>query len=75
MPRATTCLLNGNVIGVKDALDYRENARLRGKPTPDFRCIECHEFVRPHREGGNAAAHFEHLRRNPDCSLSDPERT
>ena len=74
MPRATTCLLCTE-IGVEDALDYKENASRNGKPSPDFKCIHCHKAVRPHREGGHAAAHFEHLRRNPDCPLSDPERT
>ncbi len=75
MPRATTCLLNGTEIGVEDALDYKENASWSGKPAPYFKCIYCHEAVRPHRAGGHAAAHFEHLRRNPSCPLSDPERT
>jgi hypothetical protein len=35
-----------------------------------FVCIECGKSVRPHKEGGNAAAHFEHLNRNADCPLS-----
>jgi hypothetical protein len=35
-------------------------------------CPECKTRVRPHRKGSNGmAAHFGHLQRNPDCSLSD----
>lgn len=36
------------------------------------RCVECKEPARVHREGRNGmAAHVEHLKRNPRCSLSD----
>ena len=36
------------------------------------RCIECHKPVRAHKRSINGmAAHFEHLRENPTCSLSD----
>ena len=36
------------------------------------RCVECKEPVRVHRAGRTGmAAHAEHLKRNPDCSLSD----
>jgi len=62
-------------MGVEDALAYKENERRLGKTAPDFKCVHCHEAVRPHRDGGHTAAHFEHLSRNPACPLSDPERT
>jgi hypothetical protein len=36
------------------------------------RCVEYKEPVRVHRAGRNGmAAHAEHLKRNPQCSLSD----
>ena len=35
-----------------------------------FRCPECKEAVKPHK-GGMQGPHFEHLARNPKCSLSD----
>lgn len=70
MPRATTCALNGEVIDVLEAL--RRKARLTRSMKADFRCVECGKAVRPHKDGGHGAAHFEHLRRNPQCSLSDP---
>lgn len=75
MPRATTCLLNDGAIDVEVALRQREQSK-RGKGTGrlDYRCIECRRPVRPHRDGGHAAAHFEHLERNPNCRLSDPVR-
>ena len=35
-------------------------------------CPECRKRVRAHRKGVNGmGAHFEHLERNPNCSLSD----
>lgn len=63
MPKITTCLLNGRVIEVEDALDLRNATDER----PDFRCTGCGQAVRAQKSGGNAAAHFEHLERNPDC--------
>ena len=39
------------------------------------RCIECHAPVRAHKLSVNGmAAHFEHLKSNPSCSLSDRRR-
>ena len=36
------------------------------------RCLECKEPVRVHRAAVNGmAAHVEHLKRNPNCDLSD----
>ena len=74
MPKATTCLLNKSEVGVDEALRLRDEARRTGQQSPDFRCTDCGEAVRPHSDGGDAAAHFEHLRRNPACPLSDPLR-
>ena len=38
----------------------------------DYRCVECDQAVRAHREGpdGIPPAHFEHLARNRTCSRS-----
>ena len=74
MPRSTTCRLNERQIHIAKAIDLRDSARKRRVEIPDFRYIECNKPVRPHKEGGYAAAHFEHMNRNPDCSLSDPHR-
>jgi hypothetical protein len=35
-----------------------------------FTCKECGKPVKPHKHGMQGP-HFEHLERNPDCSLSD----
>jgi hypothetical protein len=70
MPRATTCVLNGEVIDVAEAL--RRKRRLTRSMRADFRCTECGKPVRPHRDSDYGDAHFEHLRRNAECSLSDP---
>ena len=71
MVRASTCLLHGQEINVDEALRLRDQARWSGNSDPDFRCTGCEEPVRPHKAGGHAEAHFEHLSRNPDCHLSD----
>ncbi len=74
MARATVCVLAGQEIGIEEALQLRSQGGGKGVPKPDFRCVECGESVRAHKDGGGAQAHFEHLRRNPDCRLSDPGR-
>lgn len=65
--RSTTCLLGGEEIGIEEALRLRERS---GRKSPDFRCVECRERVSAHRAGGGMVAHFEHLSKNPTCSLS-----
>jgi len=74
MPRAITCLHDGKEITVEAALELRKQAKL-GHRKLIFLCVECHERVRPHKEGGQAQAHFEHLHRNSSCPRSDPERS
>jgi hypothetical protein len=74
MPRADTCLLNDKRIDVIDALRLRDDARTLRATRPDFRCINCNQPVRAHKDGGHGSAHFEHHRRNADCKLSDPWR-
>jgi hypothetical protein len=69
MARATTCRLDGQEIDIHEALRVRDQAR-RGS-YPDFRCVECDQLVRPHKENGGPA-HFEHRSKNRDCRLSDP---
>lgn len=71
MAKATTCTLGRREIGIDEALELRDQNLKDGGPRPDFRCVECDESVRAHKEGGGAEAHFEHFRRNPNCRLSD----
>ncbi|UAA37451.1 HNH endonuclease [Paraneptunicella aestuarii] len=68
MVAATECKYEGNVIDIDSALILRNRA---GKKTLSFICKECGEPVRAHKAGGRMKAHFEHLERNPFCSLSD----
>ena len=75
MPKATLCLLNNKQIGIEEALRLKEESKRTGRLQPNFNCVTCHKSVRPHRDGGKIAAHFEHLERNADCPLSDPLRT
>lgn len=74
MPRATTCFYEKNEISVEKALEIKEATKPRDKINLRFECTECGKPVRPHKSGGNMAAHFEHLMRNPTCNLSDPKR-
>ena len=72
MARATTCMYESKEISIEEALEFRNQTKERKKL--QFSCVECGHRVRPHKAGGNASAHFEHLIRNPKCNLSDPAR-
>lgn len=74
MPKATVCVLAGAEVDVEEALQLRDAARNEGRPKLSFRCGICQESVKPHKAGGQAAAHFEHSVRNPECPQSDPPR-
>jgi hypothetical protein len=69
MATMTSCLLGNTHISVETAIDMKDAGQ-----DGDFRCTECKEPVRPHRSGGHAAAHFEHLERNAACSQSHVPR-
>lgn len=62
MPKAVTCTLNGQTIGVDEAL---------ARKVKTGRCVECDKPVSAFRKSAVGDAHFEHRRRNPKCSLSD----
>lgn len=67
MPQSTTCEVTEagkpKIVNVADALGLKDSQS-------DFRCIECHQLVRPHRRGKNGMApHFEHLVWNANCPL------
>ena len=66
MARAVDCKFDGQIISVEKALEMG-----RGN---DYRCCECDKPVKPHKASRYGEAHFEHLRRNPKCSKSCPER-
>lgn len=71
MPKMQECLIH---VDLANAL--REEINIASlKRTEEFMgltCPECHQPVKPIREGTNAVdAHFEHLARNSQCSLSD----
>jgi 5-methylcytosine-specific restriction protein A len=71
MTTAVACLYKGKVISVAEALQIKGQST-SGLPPGIFLCSECQKPVKPHRSGGHADAHFEHLKRNPECSLSHP---
>jgi hypothetical protein len=69
MPMSTECLArNGRRrVTVMEALSLHDQERRK------LLCIECRHPVKPHSAARNIAqaAHFEHFKRNPKCSLSD----
>ena len=72
MPRASICTVN-----VGDALRINELTKLSKAAKVEYRCTECNQLVKPHnigkdKKGRNQAAHFEHFKRNTNCSLSAP---
>lgn len=70
MPKATTCKLYGQDIGVEEALRLRDKIAGRRGSYPEIRCRECNELVRPHKKGTTGqTAHFEHRKKSPGCSL------
>ena len=68
MPLATTCLIN---VSVKKALEIRDHGGVIADSRLLFKCVECGKTVRPYTKAKTQKAYFAHLRRNPDCSLSD----
>lgn len=74
MPKMIKCLLEKQEISIDEALRMRDMARKSRTARPDFRCDICSMPVRPHKEGGQGTAHFEHLQRNKKCPQSDPAR-
>jgi 5-methylcytosine-specific restriction protein A len=69
MATAVKCKYQGKAISVSEALRIKQQS-----PSEVFACVECGQLVRPHRSGGNTKAHFEHLDRNPSCTLSHISR-
>lgn len=69
MATATYCNFESQVIDVSEAL-LIDAVR---KVAP-FSCIECGLPVWPHQSGGHVPAHFEHYKRNKNCSLSHKKR-
>lgn len=70
MAKIVRALLGSEVINADYGISLRDTARMTRKKDPDFRCTECQHPVRVHRAGGHTPAHFEHLERNEECSLS-----
>ncbi len=69
MPKSTQCLID---VDVAKAIIQLIRATGAKKITAQFYCPECGRNVEPHFK--NSKAHFEHLKRNAACSLSDPSR-
>jgi hypothetical protein len=69
VPRSERCLISVELAG---ALSEAVEAMGLHVPKGDrgFLCPECERPVKPHKAGAKMKAHFEHLKRNADCSLS-----
>ena len=68
MATAVNCNYNGKLITVDEAMHIKSSNE--DTQALSFKCTECDKPVRHHRSGGKVSAHFEHLKRNPECSLS-----
>lgn len=68
------CMLKAKEIGIREALELRDDARRDKQPDYDFRCTVCGQSVRAHKGSATGAAHFEHFKRNEACLQSDPLR-
>lgn len=68
----TTCIYQGKIISVEQALGIREASLPSEGTKPVFTCVECQEPVRPlrARASGSVVAHIQHSNNNPACSLS-----
>ena len=75
MPTATKCIMNGNTIDICEALILRDQADKKSVNREDYFCIECDQPIFAHRASDSTAAHFEHRKRNLDCSLSPEQNT
>ncbi|SFB80167.1 HNH endonuclease [Marinospirillum celere] len=73
MRAALKALYEGREVSIEDALHIRSVTSKSKWANKRFYCPVCGERVKPHAEGkGNYnPAHFEHLKRNPDCPHSD----
>jgi hypothetical protein len=69
MARAKFCMVKLSVAQALKIRDYNDSV-VKDSPLK-FKCVECGKPVRPHTEAVGAAAYFGHLRRNPNCKLSD----
>ena len=68
MPLAITAKIK---VSVKKALEIRDHDGVITDSRLLFKCIECGKTVRPYTKAKTQKAYFAHLRRNPNCSLSD----
>ena len=68
MPLSTHCYVK---VTVKKALEIREQGGVISDKPSLFKCVECGQTVRPSQNTKNQRSYFSHLKRNPQCSLSD----
>lgn len=74
MPKATECVIGIDVANALRHLIEQMPVKIRNGNL-GMRCTECGKPVKPHSSKGKGkSAHFEHLKRNPKCSLSDTLR-
>jgi hypothetical protein len=58
MARAEKCIMEEKEITVEKAIIIRDASPSGRRKSLGFSCIECGKAVRPHKAGGNGAAHF-----------------
>lgn len=71
MVKNTECLIGIKLANALNQFVYAMKLQI-SKRNIGFRCPECKKPVNPHL-GKRIAAHFEHFKKNPKCSLSRRE--
>jgi hypothetical protein len=71
MSNNNECLISIELANALNQFVYAMNLKVSRRDI-GFRCPECRKLLNPHLEGKGQPAHFEHLKRNPKCSLSAP---
>ena len=74
MPKSTTARFGSRVVTIQEALEITCGTEKRTEVTGRFFVRRGDKPVRAHREGGDFAAHFEHLAHNPQCSRSHEKK-
>jgi hypothetical protein len=59
------------ILKIKEALDLRRLLKKSTLRIPRFLCSYCKRPVKAESKGRTTPAHFEHLKRNLECPLSD----
>jgi hypothetical protein len=70
----TTASTKHCLLKIDQVLQLKQSLKKDGEPVPKFLCSHCMRPVRPLKKSDTTAAHFEHLKRNIQCPLSEKSK-